>query len=91
MTTRFRNLAIAGAAAAMLAVSLPGGAQANNAGAFVGGLFAGAVISGALNAGRPPIYAPAPVYSYPAHVCHREWQTVCDAYSGCYRRRVTVC
>ncbi|MEC9344487.1 MAG: hypothetical protein VYD64_11660 [Pseudomonadota bacterium] len=92
MNDQFRKFAVIGACAAMLATAAPGNAQATHKiGHFLGGVVAGAVIAGALSANRPPLYAPAPVYTAPAYQCPMTMQTVCDAYSGCYRRRVPAC
>ncbi|MCC2095603.1 MAG: hypothetical protein KDJ29_01855 [Hyphomicrobiales bacterium] len=92
MNNRIRKLAVAGLTAAMLATAAPGSAQATHQiGHFVAGAIAGAVIAGALNQNSGPVYAPVPVYTAPAYQCTWRWQTVCDAYTGCYRRKVQVC
>ncbi len=67
--TTFRNLAIAAGAAAMIAGSAAAPAQATHQfGHLAAGVGLGLLIGGALNANRPPIYAPAPVYVQPAPV-----------------------
>lgn len=92
MNNRIRKLAVASISAAMLATAAPGSAQATHQiGHFLGGVVAGAVIAGALDANRGPVYAPVPVYSAPAYQCSWRFQTVCDPYSGCYRRKVQSC
>ena len=80
----------AAGAALMLAVAAPQPAEANEGAAFLGGL----IVGGALNAGRPPVYAPAPTYVAPPVYqprCVWQQQKYYDPYTGWGWRRVQVC
>lgn len=94
MTSKFRNIAIAGAAGiAMIAagsMAAPTEAQAGGkiAGAIVGGLVAGAIIG---HVASRPAYA-TPVYGYaPVHCTWQNHFKGYDVYGRAVYHRVKVC
>lgn len=96
MNNHVRGLAATAAVAMMLAVSVPGTAEATHKiGHLAAGVGIGLLLGGAL--ANPGYAAPAPVYVQPAPIyvqpsCYWQKQRMWDPYVGAYvMRSVQVC